>query len=94
MVFIQGFFSLRIYTTLPKPHSYTGLSCFFLSVVCFFGTVYLSVQAIIANTVTEFGTQWKPLVITLLAYGAVVDVALTVSLAYYLSLKRGEAHQT
>ena len=44
------FFSLRLYRILPRPYKYIGVVCFALSFIRSIGSIYLTIQAVTAQS--------------------------------------------
>ncbi|KAF9483732.1 hypothetical protein BDN70DRAFT_873332 [Pholiota conissans] len=85
---VQGFFAMRLYRVLPKPYSYIGIFCVFLSIIRCAAAIYLTSQAVSAANIEEYRDHMAWLITALLVVGAAVDVIIAVAMLYYLAKKR------
>ncbi|TFK32451.1 hypothetical protein BDQ12DRAFT_692455 [Crucibulum laeve] len=85
---VELFFSLRVFKVLPIPYRYIGMGCALVAFVRVIGSVFLAYQAITGTNIAIYRVQWKWLITSLLAGGAVIDVTIAASMLYYLIKKR------
>ncbi|KIM37563.1 hypothetical protein M413DRAFT_448372 [Hebeloma cylindrosporum] len=88
---VQGFFSTRLWRLLPKPYSFLGPFCIFISFVKFVATVYLTVEGTTLADVTVYHKRNDWLISSTLVASVVTDVIIAASMIYYLLRKRGKS---
>ncbi|KIM42482.1 hypothetical protein M413DRAFT_134912 [Hebeloma cylindrosporum] len=87
---VQTFFSIRLAKLLPPPYDKIGTVCIAISTVRFAGAVYITVCGVTAPSLADFRHKVSWLVSATFAVSAAVDVAIAVSMLYYLVRQRGE----
>lgn len=87
---VQTFFSIRLAKLLPPPYDKIGIVCIAISTVRFAGAVYITVCGVTAPSLAGFRHKVSWLVSATFAVSAAVDVAIAVSMLYYLVRQRGE----
>jgi hypothetical protein len=85
---VQSFFSYRLWKVLPHPYRHTALLCFFLAIFRFAGSIYQSVKAITASTVSQWREENAAVASTILAMGAALDCIISGAVVWYLVKKR------
>ncbi|KAF6753533.1 hypothetical protein DFP72DRAFT_849157 [Ephemerocybe angulata] len=85
---VQIFFCLRVWKALPNPVRYIGAFCGGLTVLRAAGGIYLGVQIVRSQTLQEYRELNNWVISTLLASGAAIDVAIAVSMLFFLVQKR------
>lgn len=84
---------MRLFHVLPKPYSSIGIFCVLMSLFRCVAAIYLTSQALIFTSITEYREHMAWLITTLLVVGAAVDVIISGSLLYYLGKMRNQGLQ-
>ncbi|TEB19313.1 hypothetical protein FA13DRAFT_1821105 [Coprinellus micaceus] len=85
---VQSFFPYHLWKVLPHPYRHTALLCFFLAIFRFAGSIYQSVKAITASTVSQWREENAAVASTILATGAVLDCIIAGVVVWYLVKKK------
>ncbi|KAF9477343.1 hypothetical protein BDN70DRAFT_114943 [Pholiota conissans] len=84
----QTFFALRLLKLLPRPWHNIGLVCIVISFIRFVVSVYLTVEGIVLPNIDIYREKCKWIVSAMFISSAFVDIAIAVSMLYYLARQR------
>ncbi|KAF9231830.1 hypothetical protein BU15DRAFT_81940 [Melanogaster broomeanus] len=83
---VQGFFAHRIRVFSKKL--YIPVFCWFISTLRFVGTVYITVEALRTQKLSEFLRRCSLLLAVILIGGACLDIIIAATMRYYLKREK------
>ncbi|KAF8955007.1 hypothetical protein BDZ97DRAFT_1862068 [Flammula alnicola] len=86
--FVQWFFAYRAWSVLPNPWRFVGLACALAAFSRLVMSIYTAIQLLAKPTALAFSLDTQPVITTLFAMGAMIDVTIAISMVYFLMQKR------